>query len=182
MPRVVTLVYFLTFWAIANTPQKNLAPHVHGEGTLNFVVDTQSGEIELTIVLPALQVLGFEHKPKTDAEKKVYSDSHKRLKDHKSIFTLISAKNSKAACVFSNATLKVPYVSDHDHSHGQGHNHADYELSYRMSCKDARSIEGIKILAFQNLKALTKLKVEGLVADSAIAQELDPGHIDLLFK
>lgn len=172
LPRVVFLGLFAISIAEANS-KKNLAPHVHGEGQLRFVAESEKGEIELSIQIPAIQVLGFEHKPKTAEEKKTHTEAHLKLKDHKQVFSIVSTKKGKADCVFNHAVLKSPYMGDHDHGHlHHAHDHADYELTYRMKCRDIKAVQSFQVVAFQNLKGLTKLKVEGLVDGRAVTKEL----------
>ncbi len=164
--------------------EKNLAPHVHGEGKLNFVLDYEKQEAQLNFQFPALQVLGFENKPKNDSEKKIHKESHEKLKNPSNIFTLVSAKNSKSDCVFGKSTLKIPYMDDHAHDHGhahEDHDHADYELEYSFKCKNLKAVQGFKLEAFKNLKNLEKLKAEGFVGEKAVSQEMKSTQAELLF-
>lgn len=177
-------VFFLPFFQLsfarAAKNETNLAPHVHGEGKLNFVVDFEKQIAELNFKFPALQVLGFEHKPKSDQDKKIHSESHTMLKTPENIFTLISDKNSKSECVFGKSTLKIPYMDDHAH-HGHEHDHADYELTYTMSCKNIKAVRGFNLVAFKKLKSLDKLKVEGFVGDKVVSQEMQATKTEFIF-
>lgn len=181
----VFFVFTATFaFGAEKKNEKNLAPHVHGEGKLRFVLDYEKQEAQLNFQFPALQVLGFEHKPKTEAEKKIHKDSHALLKKPTSIFTLITATNAKSDCSFGKSTLKIPYMDDHAHNHGHSHgdhDHADYELEYSLRCKNLKAVQGIKLEAFKNLKNLEKLKVEGFAGEKPVAQEIKAAQPDLLF-
>jgi len=181
--RVVFFLFTLGFAYAAETKnEKNLAPHVHGEGKLNFVLDYEKQEAQLNFQFPALQVLGFEHKPKNESEKKIHKDSHTRLKSPTNIFSLISAKGAKSDCVFGKSILKIPYADEHAHKHEHGgHDHADYELEYTFKCKNLKAVQGIKLEAFKNLKSLDKLKAEGFAGEKAISQEIKAAQGELLF-
>lgn len=177
------VVFLSLFPSLALAAEKNLAPHVHGEGKLSFVFDLTKNEAEITFHFPAIQVLGFEHKPKTVTEKKLHQDTHAMLKDPKSIFSLITASSARADCVFGPSKLKVPYLDDHTHGHShEGHDHADYELSYSMKCKNLKAVEGLQVSAFKTLKGLNKLNVEGLVDEKAFSQQMSSAKTELLLK
>lgn len=180
--------YSLSFMHVAFAAKgahKNLEAHVHGEGSFNFVIDQKSNQAELNFKFPALQVLGFEHKPKTSAEKKVHADSHLMLKDPKNIFTLVTDTQKPAGCVFGDSVLKIPYIEESHtgHSHkGHDHDHADYELTYKISCQDIAQLSGFNLEAFKKLKNLDKLKVEGLSGDKSISTLLTPARTEVSIK
>lgn len=180
------VVLFLVFSSVSNASvaknESNLAPHTHGEGKLIFVLDLEKQEAQIEFKIPALQVLGFERKPKTELEKKTHVESQAMLKVPTNIFTLLTDKNSKSECVFGKSILKIPYLEDHaHHEHNHGEEHADYELNYKVTCKNIKAVRGFKIEAFKSLKGLDKLKAEGFVGDKPISREIKAEGVELLF-
>ncbi|MEZ4814987.1 MAG: DUF2796 domain-containing protein [Bdellovibrionota bacterium] len=149
--------------AKAPAAKKSLAPHVHGEGNLKFVFDLEKNVAELSFEFPAVQVLGFEHKPVTQSEISIYNQTQVMLNEPKSLFLLLLKKNEKSGCVFGKSSMSVPFndkkgAKAHDHG-----DHQDYELQYKLTCKNLKAVRGLRISAFKVLFNFEKLKVEGLV-------------------
>lgn len=79
----ITLVLILSFsqLVLANKPhhhRQHLA-HAHGAGTLGIVFEGVKGQVELKI--PSESIMGFEHAPKTEKDKKTKTDSLLKLEN-----------------------------------------------------------------------------------------------------
>ena len=136
----------------------NAAPHTHGEGTLQVL---QAGnDWQLVLQLPAADVLGFEHKPETAAERRQFEKAESTLSHFKDIFSI------NASCSVVDTTMESPWqeatehesvdhetdhhdADEHDeHGHHEEHEeheehgkedkhatHSDFRVAYLLTCE-----------------------------------------------
>ena len=138
--------------------------HVHGEGKLNFVVEGQKlvAEFELS----ADDVLGFEHKPKTDAQKKKLTDALALLT--KDLVSVKGCAQSNAASITSDLLNESPKTT-----------HADFVVTQTFSCKDSSKIDQIEVKVFSLFPKLTKLRVQGVLEKSSVATTVSPKNTSI---
>jgi len=91
--------------------------HEHGHGTLDIVVEGEELVIELRI--PAVNVVGFEHAPKDDAEREAVRQALVPFGDAASLFVL----PAEAECEVEEAEAAIVSM-DHEDEH-EGEEHAD---------------------------------------------------------
>lgn len=92
--------------------------HAHGHGTLDIVVEGDQALIELRI--PAVNVVGFEHAPRDDAEHEAVRRALEPLRDGGSLFML----SADADCAVEEAAADIVSLSD-EHHHDEGDHEAD---------------------------------------------------------
>jgi hypothetical protein len=137
----------LAFGATAAEEFTQHAAHEHGKATLDVALD--GGRLEVRLATPAINVLGFERAPRTDAEKQAVADATALLGRHKDLFSFPVA----ARCAGYPAKVTAPawagasdaggkgdkhdhdhdHAKDHDHDHGD-HDHADYVATWTFTC------------------------------------------------
>ncbi|MEH0761239.1 DUF2796 domain-containing protein [Vibrio sp. 16] len=112
--------------AIAEEGFRQHEAHVHGEVELNIAQDGK--ELLMEITAPGADVVGFEHAPKNDEQKKILADAVATLNQADSVFTLSSAAGCHVEHVAVTHTLgKESAHHDHDeHKHDDHHDH-DHE-------------------------------------------------------
>ncbi len=148
--------------------------HVHGKAKLNILIDSSTVAVELES--PALNLLGFEHKPKTDEEKARITEVNNMLASYTSIFSIPSA-----TCQQTEASIEAPYGHDdsHDEHHEHGHeddhhhdddDHAEYHLTYTLNCKG--NVGKIEMKVFDNFSGFENIDAQWLGSDGAGADTL----------
>lgn len=112
--------------AIAEEGFRQHEAHVHGEVELNIAQDGK--ELLMEITAPGADVVGFEHAPKNDEQKKILADAVTTLNQADSVFTLSAAAGCHVEHVAVTHTLgKESDHHDHDeHKHDDHHDH-DHE-------------------------------------------------------
>ncbi|MDZ3995181.1 DUF2796 domain-containing protein [Pseudomonas sp. Teo4] len=111
-----------------------LAAHEHGVAKLNAVLDGNTLELELDS--PAMNLVGFEHAPSTDADKAKVAAARQQLEQPLKLFGLAQA----AACKEDAQELESPLFGDAAHAdedgdaHEHGHQHADVNAHYQLTC------------------------------------------------
>lgn len=113
-----------------------LGAHEHGAASVNVAVDGRLVSVEFHSA--AYNIVGFEHAPKDDAQRKAIADAIAALKEPLTLFGL-------AGCTVQSTKIDAgahggdghdhhdhDHAHDHDHDHGGGH--VDYTGSYTLDC------------------------------------------------
>jgi hypothetical protein len=158
-------------------------PHVHGAGALQLVLE--GGNLNIELRLPAMDVVGFEHAPRTAKHKEAVKTAVALLKDSRKAFELPAAAQCTAAPGKVESAL-LETRQDHDHGHDkQDHDHhehsdeevhADFEVAYRFDCRHPESLKSLKVTLFQYLPRLEKLEVQSVTPTGQKSQQLVPGQ------
>lgn len=147
--------------------------HVHGEAELYIAMQGQKLLIELES--PAANIIGFEHKPHTKAQKETLHIAMDTLASYQSLITF-----AKGECQQTDSNIESPF-GDHDDEHEKhhdhhkeekhaghhGHNHdkhdeethADFHITYSLTCKNIQDISEASISAFKNFPGIEELNV-----------------------
>ena len=104
--------------ALIGAPAAAQKAHVHGEGVLNIAVE--NGQILMELEAPGADIVGFEHEPKTDADKAAIAKAAATLEDGAALFQF----SPDAQCTLKVADVEAPY-SDHGHDEHEKHGHDD---------------------------------------------------------
>lgn len=103
-----------------------LGAHVHGVARLQIAQDGPRVLVEL--ITPAVNLVGFEHAPQTDAQRDEVARAQARLETPRALM----AFNGRAGCRVDSAQVDmagmgsadVPKAADdHDHAHDHDHDH-----------------------------------------------------------
>ncbi|GMQ45329.1 zinc uptake protein ZrgA [Vibrio sp. 10N] len=111
-------------FAVAEDQFRQHDAHVHGHVEFNIAQDGQDLLVEITA--PGADVVGFEHAPKTDAEKTAIANAKTKLKDVNSILTIPAAANCKLVEAHIENTLESGDHDEHDH-HDEHKDHDDHK-------------------------------------------------------
>ncbi|MFC3606441.1 DUF2796 domain-containing protein [Stutzerimonas tarimensis] len=137
----------------------NLGAHDHGVATLNMAIEGDTLVLELET--PAMNMVGFEHQPTSDAERARVQDARERLAAPLELFNLPGA----AGCELTEHRLDSPlfaggrgHSGDHGNEHGHTHDHdpkqsaehahSDIEASYTFTCAQPAQLSGIDLTPF----------------------------------
>jgi len=162
----------------AQDARRQLDAHAHGEGRLAIAIEGPRLEMELET--PASDILGFEHAPRTKAQKKALADARKRLASLAGLLTLPDA----AGCKLTSAKVEVLGAAagggkkGHDHDHGHGHDHkaadskgkaddhghdhgahSEFKVTYAVACATPAKLDTIAFDYFKAFKGAEKLSV-----------------------
>ncbi|MDW5417062.1 DUF2796 domain-containing protein [Iodobacter sp. CM08] len=94
--------------------------HVHGVAEIDVAIEGK--QLLITLESPADNLLGFEHAPKTAAEKATFKKVSEQLQNAASLFVPDAAAQCKAA----TPVVKMP-------DFGKG-GHSDIDAEYRFEC------------------------------------------------
>ncbi len=150
----------------------SLGAHEHGVARLNAVLDGQALELELQS--PAMNLVGFEHAPGTDADKAKVAAARKQLEQPLVLFSLPKA----AACVVAKQELESPLFGDkpdaddhddddHDEQakdadgHEHHHEHSEIHAHYQFTCAKPEALKTLDLgQIFKTFPATQKIQVQ----------------------
>lgn len=145
----------------------SLGAHEHGVARLNAVLDGQALELELES--PAMNLVGFEHAPSTDADKAKVAAARTQLEQPLVLFSLPKA----AACTVAKQELESPLfgdkpdADDHDDDdkdaagHEHHHEHSEIHAHYQFTCAKPDALKNLDLgQVFKTFPATQKIQVQ----------------------
>lgn len=123
--------------------------HVHGEARLEIVVDSNVLSIHLETPLDGL--LGFEHAPRSPAEKQAVQTMKATLAQPERLFLLAAEAGCKAAAPQLESPLFGGQAAD---------DHLDLDADYRWQCAKPAALREMTTRLFVEFPKMQRIKVE----------------------
>ena len=158
----------------------SLGTHEHGVGRLNAVLEGPTLELELDS--PAMNLLGFEHKASSRADKAKVAATRTQLEQPLVLFSLPAA----AGCVVEAQELESPLFSDEpEHAKGEKadeHHHSEIHASYQFTCATPAALKSLDLSQlFKTFPATHKVQVQLISPGGQQGVEVTPGTAALKF-
>jgi len=119
--------------------------HEHGAGTLEIAMEGQVVDIALRV--PAMNVIGFEHSPRTAAEQAAVRAAQELFSHGESLFVF----PEKLGCHQTSAKeLPIAYEAD-GAEETAGMRPADFEVQYRDRCSQPEQQTSLEVEIFAHL-------------------------------
>jgi hypothetical protein len=138
------------------------AVHEHGRVILNIAVEQNTLAVELEA--PAVNVVGFEHEPDTDAQRKTVSDTVVLLQSGRGLFGVPRA----AGCKLSETDVQTPQATGVEHKSADGaaktSGHKDYRALFSFTCANTAALTWIEPWILSKLRGVTEATVNVLTA------------------
>jgi len=170
---VATALIAFAMPAVGQEARRQLDAHSHGEGRLAIAIEGKAIEMELEA--PASDIIGFEHAPKTKAQKQALVDARKRLGKLAGVMVL----SPEAGCKLKSTDVDVlgaaaggkghdhdhddhgkkagaAKTDDHDHEHGS---HSEFKVTYKVECAAPEKLGSVAFDYFKSFKGAEKLDV-----------------------
>lgn len=157
--------------------------HVHGVAELNVAVDADSLLVELNT--PAMNIVGFEHPPRTAEQRAAIDAARKQLADGAALFV----PNPEAECaqISHQVTLDLGEPEGHAHGHDHGHGdsggddeaHADAHAEWAFTCAKPASLNQLDVKLFDVFPGKEKLRVQLVTSAGQRGAELTPDRHEL---
>ena len=164
--------------------------HEHGVSKLNLVIEGKRVEMELES--PGSDIVGFEHAPATDADRKAIVDAAERLKDGAALFVTSAA----AGCNLRSAEIEVPGAEKKEKHHGHGHGHgkdkhghhndkadeethSEFHAHYRYVCDHPEKLSHIDAKFFAVFPRAREIDVRAVTPGNQFRRELTAGNARL---
>lgn len=151
----------------------SLGAHEHGVAQLNAVLDGQTLELEL--VSPAMNLVGFEHAAKSDADKAKVASARALLEKPQELFSLAAGD-----CSVDKQELESPLFEATKHAHDG--DHSDIHAHYQLDCKQAGALKQLDLgKLFKHFPATEKIQVQLIGPNGQQGVELTPDKPTLSF-
>ncbi len=150
--RTLSLVLASSLAATPSLASDNPSAHQHGHADLQIAVDNE--RIDLLLLSPAYNLVGFEHKPKTDEQRQRVQAVESWSAETPLINTLAGA------CTINSTALNTSWGDndDHEHHHGHNHDHGHHHAEETASGSAHTDLEITQSLSCPGLSANTQLE------------------------
>ena len=163
--RTSCLMLALSLATLPALASDNPGAHQHGHADLQIAVD--NNRIDLLLLSPAYNLIGFEHKPQTEEQRqRVQAVEHWAAKT-----PLINTQASD--CTMTSAAMHVSWGDNDDHDHGHHHHshdhggdhaqkstHADVEITQSLNCPDLSGTTRLEASLMTRFPELEHLNVQ----------------------
>jgi hypothetical protein len=176
----------------------NPGAHQHGHAELQLAIE--GNQIDLIFTSPAYNLLGFEHRARTDAQKDLVADTTSWLGETPLVTT------AGGNCTVMNAVVNHQLESDghdhhdehrhnhhdshdhhdehnhsdsHDHDHGHYHegesSHSDVEVTQTLSCSNLDASETLSTPLTERFPEIEHLRIEWVWSGGQGSARLETG-------
>lgn len=140
--------------------------HVHGLAKLTLVAEADS--ITMQFESPAMNIVGFEHAPKTKAQLKAVEHALKKLNKPEALFSFKGGQ-----CSFAGADVDSPFEThtahkhhEHTEHHGEHESseHREFVAEYQASCKKIAELKTIDFSLLKEFKGIETLELQYIIS------------------
>ena len=167
-------------WAAEGHQHRHHDSHQHGVAEMNVAIDGNQLIIELKS--PAANIVGFEHAPQDQAERKQVKQAMEQLKMADKIFQPSAA----AKCIPDAAEVESELAQhDHGHQHRESidkNSHAEFNASYTFSCQHIKQLTQMQVNLFSLFSGMEKIKTQIISPNLQELKHLSPSHNSINFK
>ncbi len=149
-PATLMSALAISWGALAHADDfRQLGNHEHGRLTLNVVVEGTLLSVELEA--PGMNVLGYEHRPRTAAEQAQFESQARWLQSGRAAVGVPPA----AACRLEKVTVSSPAWS----AAQAGEDHGDYRVNWRFRCANAGALAWLEPWMLEKLLTVNEVDV-----------------------
>ena len=157
----------------------SLDAHEHGAAQLNVVLDGKV--LELQLESPAMNLVGFEHAAKTDADKTKVAAARSQLEQPQALFGLAAGD-----CSVSTQELQSPLFTEDGHNdhheYAKDSEHSDIHAHYSLNCQKPEKLKQLDLgELFKRFPATEKIQVQLIGPNGQQGLELTPAQPTLSF-
>ncbi|WP_394237711.1 DUF2796 domain-containing protein [Pseudomonas anguilliseptica] len=157
----------------------SLDTHEHGAAQLNVVLDGKM--LHLQLDSPAMNLVGFEHAAKSDADKAKVAAARSQLEQPQALFGV-----NAGDCNISKQELESPLFAEHKHEehheHDHGSEHSEIHAHYSLDCQKPEELKQLDLgELFKRFPATEKIQVQLIGPNGQQGLELTPAQPTLSF-
>lgn len=168
--------------------------HVHGVAAMNLAVEDHEVAVELET--PAMNILGFEHHPRDEAEHQAVKDAVASLRRGEEWLMLTPA----ARCRLETARVESALLEsagheeheehgdheEHEDEHAQDENHDDthseFHVSYVFHCDNPGELNTVQVNWFEGFPGMGKIELQAATQSRQVGGELTPDQTVIKLK
>jgi hypothetical protein len=146
---------FCAIFTLGIAPSISLAGPGHAHGKADMELSLQGASLSGVFKTPMDSLLGFEHAPKTDNQKRSVEQLKTRLSDPTRFFQPTEAAQCSVQSVDFQSALFAGKVSG---------GHSDLEYRFVFTCANPEALRGLDAVVFGQYPRLHELRVELVTA------------------
>lgn len=128
--------------------------HVHGLVSLNVAVDGRILTVQLEAPLDSL--LGFEHRPRTDAQRKAETALLDRMKTGQNLFR----PDPAAQCSLRKTEVESEALQKPPAPGGKEDEHADLDASFEFECQQPERLARMEVGLFDSFSRIQRIETQ----------------------
>lgn len=143
--------------AAAQEATRQLEAHEHGHSTLNIAID--GNLVELELISPGADLVGFEHEARGEADKAALAAAEAKLSQPLALFELPAA----AGCRVTGASVEIEgeeHAREGEHAEGEDEGeHNEFHATYSLACADGSAVDAIRFGFFDAFPNAEEIEV-----------------------
>ena len=156
--------------ASAEEQHRQYAAHVHGHASITLAVSGNA--VQLDLESPAMNLLGFEHAPGNEQDRKKLNDAAEFLQRPLDWVRFDGGSGCKVVHVDVESSLLHRESHGHDHHGHEGH--ADFEVTVEFECANPARISHIDLSGlFSRFPGFQEIEAQWLTDQIQSGDELD---------
>lgn len=143
-----------------NQDTRQLGAHVHGMA--NLLVALEGDHLTITLDTPSINVVGFEHSARHEADRALLLDAQEKLLASDHVFTLTAAAQCRLESV-DIASDQLSQLTEAGHGHDDNTGHSEFVVAYHHHCENPTALNSLNIGAFQHFPGFEALSVQWII-------------------
>jgi hypothetical protein len=156
--------------AAAEKEHRRHGAHQHGVGKLNVV--WEGNKIDIELENPADNIVGFEHAPRTDSQKKAVQEALATLKDAGKVFGF----PPEAQCRGQASSVKTESEAS------KGEPHSEFHAQYRFTCEKPDALKTVDVYIFKLFPKTRTLQTQIVSPKGQTSTQLKRGLARITFQ
>ena len=173
------MITTVLFSACINSNAQVIDSHVHGLSELTIAIENKTLEIE--IISPSINLVGFEHKAKTKRDIATVKKVIKQLNNQNNVIyfsggnCLLIDKSIDVSSIIDEHYLKNKTHNNHDeHQHENHANHYDIVSYYHYHCEKASTLTTITVNMFDHFLGINQIAARWVTEQQQGSKTLSP--------
>ncbi|MCB1886794.1 MAG: DUF2796 domain-containing protein [Rhodocyclaceae bacterium] len=169
--RYLKPVFPLLMTSALSAPVLAAGAHVHGRADLEIAVE--AGRLEIRLAGPLDGFVGFEHRPRDDAQRAALAAALAALEAPGRLVEPVA----EAGCRLTAADVAEPFHhDDHHDDHADPDGHAELEAEWRFTCASPDALSAITVRLGERFPRLERLEAVFVGPAGQGATTLPGGH------
>ena len=167
----IVLVIFIVSFDILAQVARQKDSHEHGAAKLMMVMEGEKLQVEFEV--PSESLIGFEHFPKSQSNRKNFNESIKILSDPSKLFSM----PIKAECLLVGMNVSQSLFSnEEEHGHDESEKseiHSEFESNYYWNCQHLDEIDSIGTQLMSFFPRIEEIRVNWISNNGQGSLELE---------
>lgn len=167
--------------AVVCLPSLAWAAGKHQHGVVSLEVTLEARTLTLNVEAPLDSLVGFEHRPRTSAQREAGDAALKRMNDGATLFK----PDPAAMCSLGKSSVNADALQPADAGAGAGAGakkeaeHADLDASYEFTCQQPDKLTNVQIGLFDSFQRIKRIDVQLALPKGQSKQSLKRGQNSL---